>query len=88
MTRALAVELAPYVRMNCLAPSLTHTSLAKAMTDQAPLANALAKLHPLGRLEEAEDFGSLGAFLVSPSSGWIRGQVIGVDGGRAALAGK
>ncbi len=88
LTRALAAELAPHVRVNCLAPSLTHTSLAKSMTDQAALASALAKLHPLGRLGEAEDFGPLGAFLVSPGSGWMTGQVIGVDGGRAALAGK
>lgn len=88
LTRALAAELAPHIRVNCLAPSLTDTAMAKSMTCNEAMVNALAKLHPLGRLGEAKDFGELGAFLVSPQSSWMTGQIIGVDGGRSALAGK
>ena len=88
LTRALAAELAPHVRVNCLAPSLTDTALAKSMTGNAAMASALAKMHPLGRLGEVQDFGTLGAFLVSAQSSWMTGQIIGVDGGRSALAGK
>ena len=88
MTRSLAAELAPDVRVNCLSPSLTNTNLATSMTSNAAMAAALAKMHPLGRLGLPEDFGPAGAFLVSQSSSWITGQVIGIDGGRGALAGK
>ena len=62
--------------------------MAKSMTGNPAMAAALAKLHPAGRLGRAEDFAALGALLVSPSSAWMTGQIIGVDGGRGALAGK
>ena len=88
LTRALAAELAPQVRVNCLAPSLTDTDMAKSMTGNATMAAALAKLHPLGRLGTAHDFGKIGAWMVSPDSAWMTGQIIGLDGGRGALAGK
>jgi NAD(P)-dependent dehydrogenase (short-subunit alcohol dehydrogenase family) len=42
-------------------------------------------MHPLQRLGEADDVAALAAFLLSPEAGWITGQVIGVDGGRASL---
>jgi NAD(P)-dependent dehydrogenase (short-subunit alcohol dehydrogenase family) len=49
------------------------------------MAEALSDLHPLRRLGTAEDSASLAAFLLSSDAGWITGQVIGVDGGRATL---
>lgn len=85
LTRALAAELAPQVRVNCLAPSLTRTPLAAALTGNPAMAQAIAALHPLPRLGEPEDIGPLAAFLVSGEAGWITGQVIGVDGGRSTL---
>jgi NAD(P)-dependent dehydrogenase (short-subunit alcohol dehydrogenase family) len=88
LTRALAAELAPRVRVNAIAPSLTKTPLAGAMTSNEAMAKALAGLHPLGRLGEADDVAALGAFLVSDTAGWITGQVMAVDGGRGALKGK
>lgn len=88
LTRALSAELAPHVRVNCLAPSLTDTGIAKGMTGNEAMATALAKLHPLGRLGQPQDFGKIGAWLVSPDSGWMTGQILGLDGGRGSLAGK
>lgn len=88
LTRALAAELAPEIRVNAIAPSLTRTPLAEGLTKNAAMAEAIARQHPLRRLGEPEDAASLAAFLLSPESGWITGQVIAVDGGRAALEAK
>ncbi len=85
LTRALAAELAPQVRVNCIAPSLTDTPLASALTGNAQMAAAIAGLHPLQRLGTAEDSAAAAAFLLSGEAGWITGQVLGVDGGRATL---
>lgn len=82
---ALAAELAPDVRVNVIAPSLTRTPLANSFTSNPAMAQGIASLHALGRLGEAQDSASLAAFLLGPQSGWITGQVIGVDGGRATL---
>jgi NAD(P)-dependent dehydrogenase (short-subunit alcohol dehydrogenase family) len=88
MTLALAAELAPAVRVNCIAPSLTRTRMAEGLTKNPAMAEAIAKLHPLPRLGEAGDVAALAALLLSPDSGWITGQVIGVDGGRGTLRAK
>lgn len=85
---ALAAELAPQVRMNVVAPSLTRTALAEPLTRSPQMAEAIARQHPIPRLGEAEDAAALADFLLSPAAGWITGQVFGVDGGRGAIAGK
>lgn len=85
---ALAAELAPKVRVNCIAPSLVRTGMAEGMTRNAQMAEAIARLHPIPRLGEAEDVAALADFLLSPAAGWITGQVMGVDGGRGPLKGK
>ncbi|WP_374369517.1 SDR family NAD(P)-dependent oxidoreductase [Dongia sp.] len=88
LTRSLAAELAPRIRVNCLAPSLVRTPLACALTGNEQMAQAIAALHPLQRIGAAEDLAAMGMLLLSPESGWITGQVIGIDGGRSALIGK
>ena len=85
LTRSLAAELAPKIRVNAIAPSLTRTPLAQGFTQNEATAAALAGMHPLQRLGEADDVASLAAFLLGAESGWITGQVIGVDGGRSSL---
>lgn len=85
LTRALAAELAPKIRVNAIAPSLTDTPLAKGFLAQPAMAQALGQMHPLARLGEAGDSARLASFLVSDEAGWITGQVIGVDGGRSTL---
>ncbi len=82
---ALAAELAPQVRVNCVAPSLTRTPLAAALTNNEALAKAVAEAHALRRLGEADDVAALAAFLLGDDADWITGQIIGVDGGRSTL---
>ncbi len=85
LTLALAAELAPKVRVNAIAPSLTRTPLAKALTSSEAMATAIAQMHPIPRLGEPDDVAALASFLLSEQAGWITGQVIGVDGGRSTL---
>lgn len=88
LTRALAAEFAPKIRVNCIAPSLTRTPLASFITNNETATQAIASLHPLQRLGEAEDIAAMGALLLSSASSWITGQIIGIDGGRSSLRGK
>ncbi len=85
LTRTLAAEWAPKIRVNAIAPSLTNTPLAAFMTANAATAQAIAAMHPMQRLGEADEVAALAAFLLSDQAGWITGQVIGVDGGRSTL---
>lgn len=85
LTLSLAAELAPRIRVNCIAPSLVRTPLAAPLTQSESMAAAIAQLHPLPRLGESEDVAGLAAFLLSPAAGWMTGQVVGVDGGRSTL---
>ena len=85
LTRALAAELAPKVRVNAIAPSLTRTPLAAALTSNVQMANSIAALHALPRLGEAEDIANAAAFLLLDESAWITGQILPVDGGRSRV---
>jgi NAD(P)-dependent dehydrogenase (short-subunit alcohol dehydrogenase family) len=85
LTRTLAAEWAPKIRVNAIAPSLTRTPLAAFMTANEATAQGIANMHPLQRLGEANEVAALAAFLLSDQAGWITGQVIGVDGGRSTL---
>jgi NAD(P)-dependent dehydrogenase (short-subunit alcohol dehydrogenase family) len=85
LTRSLAAELAPRVRVNCIAPSLVHTDLSAKLTSSEDKIKASAQRHPLGRIGTPADIASLATLLLSDSSSWISGQVIHVDGGMSSL---
>ena len=82
---SLAAELAPGIRVNCIAPSLTQTPLSKSLWQNEAMAQSIAALHPIARLGQAEDIAGLAAFLLSTEASWITGQRFGVDGGRSSL---
>jgi NAD(P)-dependent dehydrogenase (short-subunit alcohol dehydrogenase family) len=86
LTHALAAELAPAVRVNAIAPSLTRTSLAQPLIRNEKAAEKLSDSHPMRRLGTAADVAALTTFLIRPESSWITGQVVGVDGGRSTVA--
>jgi NAD(P)-dependent dehydrogenase (short-subunit alcohol dehydrogenase family) len=85
LTKALAAEFAPNIRVNCIAPSLVDTGLSAALlnTEQKKEANDLR--HPLRRIGTVEDIASMAEFLLSEKAGWITGQVMHVDGGMSSL---
>lgn len=85
LTRALAAELAPKIRINAIAPSLTDTPLAAGLTGNPQMAASIAQLHALQRLGRPQDIAALAAFLISDQADWMSGQVIAVDGGRSRL---
>lgn len=85
LTVSLAAELAPRIRVNAIAPSLTRTPLAARLLASEQAAATIAGLHALGRIGEPDDIAALAAFLLADEAAWITGQVVGVDGGRAAL---
>lgn len=85
LTKALAAEFAPKIRVNCIAPSLTNTRLAASLlnTEQKMEANALR--HPLKRIGTPADIANMAAFLLSTKASWITGQILHVDGGMSSL---
>ncbi len=83
LTISLAAELAPHVRINCIAPSLSNSKMAGRILGNTKIAEGIAKQHPLKRVGEGIDSAALAKFLLSKESSWITGQIIGVDGGRS-----
>lgn len=86
MALALATELAPEVRINVIAPSLTNAKMAAPLLSNEMMAKGIAQAHPMRRLGEGDDFAPLASVLMDGSkSGWTTGAIIAVDGGRRAL---
>lgn len=85
LTRSLAAELAPRIRVNAIAPSLTDTPLAASLLSSDEKRQAAAERHPMKRIGSPHDIARLAAFLLSDSASWLTGQVLHVDGGMGAL---
>jgi len=79
LTRQLALELSPHVRVNALEPGVVRTRLARALYEgrEAELSN----VYPLGRLGEPTDIAGAAAFLLGSDARWITGAALPVDGG-------
>jgi NAD(P)-dependent dehydrogenase (short-subunit alcohol dehydrogenase family) len=80
ITRQLAFELAPGVRVNALAPGLVKTKLAAALWE-GPGEERIAEHVPLRRLGVPDDIATAALFLASDASSWVTGQTFVVDGG-------
>ncbi|SFB72776.1 NAD(P)-dependent dehydrogenase, short-chain alcohol dehydrogenase family [Flexibacter flexilis DSM 6793] len=85
ITRALAAELAPKIRVNALAPSITDTPLAQNLLNTPEKKEANAQRHPLKKIGSAADLANAAEFLLSEQSGWITGQIVAIDGGISSL---
>lgn len=85
LTKALAAELAPKIRVNCIAPSLTDTPLASKLLSSDDKKEANAQRHPLKKIGAAQDIANMAAFLLSEKSSWMSGQILHVDGGMSSL---
>lgn len=85
LTRALAAELSPSIRVNCIAPSLTDTPLAGSLLNTPEKTAAHAQRHPLKKIGEAKDIAAAAAYLLSAESKWVTGQVLKVDGGMSVV---
>jgi 3-oxoacyl-[acyl-carrier protein] reductase len=81
MTRAMALELAPYrIRVNAIAPGLTDTAQPRYGSSEEELA-AAARAIPLGRMARPEEIARAAVFLASDAAGFVTGQVLHVNGG-------
>ena len=85
LTRALAAEFAPKIRVNCLAPSLTNTKMAEKFLSTPEKEEAVAQRHPLKKVGKKEDLANAITFLLNDSSRWMTGQILHIDGGMSTL---
>jgi NAD(P)-dependent dehydrogenase (short-subunit alcohol dehydrogenase family) len=87
LTRQFAMELSPGARVNCIAPGLVKTALARALWEKNE--EQISKNMPLGRLGEPEDIANAAVFLAGDTASWMTGQTLVIDGGttiRASIA--
>lgn len=88
MTRSLAAEWAPYVRVNCVAPGYVATSMVQELVAQGRVdPEAVNRRTPFGRMAEPAEVASAVLFLASDEASFITGETIMVDGGWLSSAG-
>ena len=85
LTRSLAAEYAPTVRVNAIAPSLTDTPLAEKLLSTDEKREASARRHPLNRVADPAEVAAMAAFLLSDRAAFMTGQVIAMDGGLGTI---
>ena len=81
LTRSLAAEFAPKIRVNAIAPSLVNTPLASKFLNNETKMEKANERHPLGRVGSAIEIAQATAFLLSKESSWMTGRILQLDGG-------
>jgi len=81
LTRSLAAEFAPKIRVNAIAPSLVNTPLASRFLNNDTKLEKANERHPLGRIGSAKEIAQAAAFLLGEESSWMTGRVLQLDGG-------
>jgi len=85
LTRSLAAEFSPKIRVNSIAPSIVKTNLSEKFLNSDLKVEKASERHPLGRIGKVEEISKLAAYLLSDDSSWITGQVINIDGGIGSI---
>jgi NAD(P)-dependent dehydrogenase (short-subunit alcohol dehydrogenase family) len=85
LTKALSAELAPTIRVNCIAPSLTDTPLATNLLNSDEKKLAGANRHPLKKIGTVQDIANAAIYLLNEDSTWVTGQILHVDGGMSTI---
>ena len=85
LTRSLAAEFAPKIRVNCIAPSLTNTPMASRLLSSPEKIEASALRHPLKKVGDPKDLANMITFLLSDASKWMTGQILHLDGGMSSI---
>ena len=81
LTRSLAAEFAPHIRVNAIAPSLVDTPLASKFLNNEVKMEKANERHPLGRVGNANEIAQATAFLLGEESSWMTGRILQLDGG-------
>ena len=81
LTRSLAAEFAPKIRVNAIAPSLVNTPLASKFLNNESKIEKANERHPLGRIGNPKEIAQAAGFLLGPESSWMTGRVLQLDGG-------
>ncbi len=84
LTRSLALEVAPVVRVNAVMPAVVDTPIHEGRGMTPEDVAGMGALHPLGRIGRPEDVAEVVCFLLSEAASWMTGAVIPVDGGMMA----
>ncbi len=85
LTKALAAEFAPNIRVNALAPALTDTPLANQLLNSPKKRDFHSEKNPLKKIGTPEDIAEAAVYLLSDKSSWVTGQILHIDGGSSVI---
>ncbi len=84
MTRSIALELAPKIRVNAIMPAVVDTPIHASRGMSSAEVKGMGGIHPMNRVGQPEDIAEMTVFLLSDAASWMTGAIIPVDGGMMA----